>query len=122
RYIQDSNQGHFTRAANFPPVSQANEGEQSIISPNHPHNVSDQQGLQASARADLDSSAPALPQVALPSRVTSESTPAVQPNNIVELLCATQRETNRLPSGNEDLLRDIRRTLFSTSFGVNVSQ
>ncbi|KAG8686880.1 hypothetical protein FRC11_008189 [Ceratobasidium sp. 423] len=61
-----------------------------------------------------DSSAPITSQVPPPDHPISEPN-SIHPSSItLDRLCAAQEETNRLLGGNENLLKDIRRTLVST--------
>ncbi|CAE7091089.1 unnamed protein product [Rhizoctonia solani] len=116
RYIQDSNQGHFTqKPANFPASSQQNENEPPIVTPNIPSDSVDQAVPQDAGSTGLGSTAPAPAQAAF-SGNTAAPTPISQSNNDMDRLGLAHFD-QRLEETNQ-LLKTISRTLFSTHFNV----
>ncbi|CAE6473928.1 unnamed protein product, partial [Rhizoctonia solani] len=65
RYIEDSNQGHFTqRPPNPPPSSRTNESEHSVVAPVQQPEVPDQEEPRDVALNERGSNAPTLSQQA----------------------------------------------------------
>ncbi|KAG8749408.1 hypothetical protein FRC11_011359, partial [Ceratobasidium sp. 423] len=122
RYIQDSNQGHFSqRLANTQSPPHTNASEPSIVATSIPPNTEDQQGPQKVGSIEVGSSLLATSHTFPPNRIVSEpvSTTIPQTNVDMDQFCVAQHETNRLLGGNEELLRDIRQILRSTHHNVH---
>ncbi|CAE6450721.1 unnamed protein product, partial [Rhizoctonia solani] len=114
RYIQDSNQGRFVqRPINPPPPPQANDNDPPASTPDHPPNMTDQQGSQDTPPTGPDPNGP-TPQTAPPSHEISELISVLRSQVSSDQFCAALQNTNQLLSGNRELLTDIGRTLAST--------
>ncbi|KAG8731495.1 hypothetical protein FRC11_003985 [Ceratobasidium sp. 423] len=114
RYIQDSNQGSFTQGLTNPPP-QTNDNEPPVVTSTHMSGISNRRDADP---IELDSSTPLASQAVspAPSYVTPESTSVAQSNDKLDQINEAQQETNRLLGKNEEVLRVIERTLFSTYF------
>ncbi|KAG8681535.1 hypothetical protein FRC11_001003, partial [Ceratobasidium sp. 423] len=101
------------RPSNLPPPSRTNENKPLVATPNHPSDLADQQGPPGAGQVELGSGAPTRPQTVLLGHSVPE--PALDPQlgDKAETLTVPQQpeRTNQLLSGNEELLRDIRRAL-----------
>ncbi|KAG8713129.1 hypothetical protein FRC11_013203 [Ceratobasidium sp. 423] len=137
RYLQDSTQGNFALRLAKPSTSRTSiDAKPPVVAPGLPgstKNLRESQRLeeleeleeelrgleeleepQDMATTAPDSSASITSQVPPPDHPISEPNPIHPSSIILDRLCAAQEETNRLLSGNENLLRDIRRTLVLT--------
>ncbi|KAH7335783.1 hypothetical protein B0J17DRAFT_667777 [Rhizoctonia solani] len=107
RYIQDSNQGHFTQSPANPPRRE-NQDESPVVNLGHAPNVADQQGPQDVGPIELGSGVPSLSQAEPPIHSVSEPA-AITSDENSDKLCIVQE----LKEANQTL-KAISRNLFST--------
>ncbi|KAG8681400.1 hypothetical protein FRC11_001146, partial [Ceratobasidium sp. 423] len=108
------------RSTNSQPPPQTHQKEQSSIAPGTHSNVAGQQGSQDAIPTEPVSTVATLSQAALSGHVISGPAAIPQVSDRVDNGVTRQlEETNRLLGRNEELLRVIGQTLFTTYFSAN---
>ncbi|KAG8741675.1 hypothetical protein FRC11_014674, partial [Ceratobasidium sp. 423] len=110
--------GQFAqRSTNSQPPPRANQNELSSVASGAPYNVVGQQASQDAIPTEPVSTAATLSQAALSGHVISGPAAIPQVSDRVDNGVTRQlEETNRLLGRNEELLKVIGQTLFTTHF------